>query len=138
MQMTFLAWWGACLSTLLAGVKLWEMWRDRFRVDIGCNFTGNPDIGNEIIVRNLTGYPIIVSYWEVLWISGYWPFRAQSTLTATEEHASDARIDAHSSLTLTFSGQDHFDWGVKALNGRTIYLRLYVAGRRPVLRKVYG
>ena len=136
--MTFLAWWGACLSTFLAMVKLWEIWRDRFRIDVGYNFTGQPDIGNEIFVRNLTGYPIILSYWELLLLSGHWPFRIESNSVTPQEDARDTRIEAHSSLTLAFSGQEHFDWGVEALRGRRIYLRLYIAGRRPVLRKVYG
>ena len=136
--MTFLAWWGAGLSTLLAVVKLWELWSDRFRVDVGYNFTGSLDVGNEIFIRNLTGAPIILSYWELLWLSGRWPCRTESTLTSPQEDARDIRIDAHSSLTLTFKNEEHFDWGVKALEGRRIYVRLWIAGRRPVLRKVYG
>ena len=136
--MTFLAWWGACLSTLLAVVKLWEIWRDRFRIDVGYNFTGQPDIGNEVFIRNLTGYPIILSYWELLWLSGRWPFRVESQLFTPEDDARDIRIEAHSSLTLAFKGQDHFDWGVDALKGRRIYIRLCIAGRRRILRKVYG
>ncbi len=137
-QMTFLAWWGACLSTFLAVVKLWEIWRDRFRLDISYNFTSLPEIGNDIFVRNLTASPIILSSWELLWFSGRWPFWKQVDSLTPPWDAGDTRIEAHSSLTLTFTGQNHFDCGVKALEGRRIYLRLYIAGRRAVLRKVYG
>ena len=136
--MTFLAWWGAGLSTLLAVVKLWELWSDRFRVDVGYNFTGSSEVGNEVIVRNLTGTPIILSHWELLWVSGRWPFRTESNLTSPQGDSGDIHIAAHSSLTLTFQGQEHFDWGERARKGRRIYVRLWIAGRRPILRKVYG
>lgn len=136
--MSFLAWWGAGLSTLLAIVKLWEIWRTRFRIDVGCNLTGSPEIGNELFIRNLMGSPVILSYWQLLRLSGRWPFRTETELTSPEEDARDIRIDAHSSLTLTFKDQEHFDWGVNALDGKSIYIRLWIAGRGPVLRRVHG
>jgi hypothetical protein len=61
-----IAWWGAGLSTLLAAVKLFELWRDRFRVDVSYNFTGN-DIGNDIIIRNLSSRPMILAHWDLLY-----------------------------------------------------------------------
>ena len=134
----YVAWWGAGLSTLLAVVKLWELWRDRFRIDVGHNFTSEPEIGNEIFVRNLSVKPIILSHWELLHGSGIWPFRKFTELESPGPSASDIRIEPHSSKTFTFSEVNHFDWGHKALQGRKIYMRLYVAGRRPVLKKVYG
>jgi hypothetical protein len=63
---SLIAWWGAGLSTLLAVVKLFELWRDRFRVDVSYNFTGNESIGNEILIRNLSSRPLILAYWELL------------------------------------------------------------------------
>lgn len=138
MPTTFLAWWGAGLSTLLAATKLWEFWRDRFRIEVSHNFTTHPDIGNEVLVRNLNDYPIILSYWELLWLSGRWPFLTQTPLESPDEYTNDTRIDAHSTLTLTFSGRNDFDWGVKAMKGRRIYLRLHFPGRLPKLHKVYG
>jgi hypothetical protein len=37
---TFSAWWGAGLSTVLGVAKVWESWRDRFRVEIEGSFAG--------------------------------------------------------------------------------------------------
>ena len=136
--MTFVACWGAGLSTLLAMVKLWETWRDRFQIDVGCNLTSSPEIGNEIFIRNLTGRPAILSYWELFYCSGSWPFRKYSEISSPGPDAYDLRVDAHSSTTLGFSEADHFEWGEKTLKGKKIYIRLHFAGRRPVLRKVYG
>lgn len=70
---SYIAYWGAGLSTLLALVKLWELWRDRFRIDVSYNFSGEPSNGNKIILRNLSNKPIILEYWEVLYCSGRWP-----------------------------------------------------------------
>jgi hypothetical protein len=136
--MKFIAWWGAGLSTLLAVVKLWEIWRDRFQIDLGCNLTGDPEIGNEIFIRNLTGRPAILCYWELLYCSGSWPCRKYSGISSPGPDAYDLRVDAHSSTTLGFSETDYFEWSEKALNGRKIYIRLHFAGQRPFLRKVYG
>lgn len=136
--MSFVAWWGACLSTALAGVKLWELWRDRFRVSVSYNFTSDPDSGNEIFVRNLAQHPIILSYWEVLLVSRYPPFRKFSGVVEPSPDIRDFRIDAHSTYTLHFRYGDHFNWGVEFLKGRRIYIRLHVAGRRPILKYVYG
>lgn len=137
-MMILLAWWGAGLSTLLAGLKLWEIWRDRFRIDVGYNFTDSSDIGNEIFIRNLTSAPIILGYWELLRLSGRWPFRTESALATPQEDARDIRIDTHSSLTLTFRDEHHFGWGAQAMKGGRICIRLWIAGKRPVLWKVYG
>jgi hypothetical protein len=134
--MTFLALWGAVLSTLLAGVKILEVWRDRFRIDVAYNFNDAPEVGNEILVRNLAAIPIIVSYWELVWLSGSWPFRTESMLISPEGEVSDIRIDARSTQALTFTEENHFNWEPR--NGRRLYIRLWVAGRRPLLRKVYG
>lgn len=137
MSSNFIAWWGAGLSTLLAIAKLWEMWRDRFRVDVGRNFTSDSEIGNEIFIRNLAAHPVILSYWELLYVSGRWPFLKFSSLKDPGPDASDVRIEAHSSITFRFADGDYFSWSAKALKGRRIYIRLHIAGRRPILKKVY-
>ena len=110
------------MSTLLAAIKLWEVWKSRLRLDIGYNFTGSAQIGNEIIIRNLGSTPFLITYWELLYCDN-----------------ADIRVGPHSSIKLTFREQNHFDWGTSALRGRAIFVRLHIAGRlRPLLRKVYG
>lgn len=72
--------WGAALSTMLAGIKIWEIWRDRHRVEIGYSFVDDETVGNSISIRNLSGRAFILSYWELLYGSGRWPFRKFSEL----------------------------------------------------------
>ena len=138
MDTNFLALWGAGLSTILAVVKLWEVWSNRFRMNVSHNFTTSQHEGNSIMVRNLSGRPVIVEYWELFFGSGIWPFKKISDIDSPGSDAQDFRIDSQSSKTLVFAGPDHFDWGVDALKGRKIYIRLHIAGRRPVTKKVFG
>lgn len=133
-----IALWGAALSTVLATVKLWEIRRDRFRIDVGYNFSGAPDGANKVIVRNLGTRPFILGYWELLWLPHRWAPKHNARSISPEEDADDIRIEPGASHTLTFAGRDHFGWGKEALRGQTIYLRLHVVGRRTILRKVYG
>ncbi len=135
---SYLAWWGAAISTILALIKIWEFWQDRFRVDVGYNFTGDPELGNEIYIRNLSAQPIILKYWKLFYVSGIWPFRKFSEFESPGPYARDIQIAPHSSKELTFREASYFDWGAKFLTGRKIYMRLYIVGRRSILRKLYG
>ena len=135
---TYIAWWGAALSLLLALIKLWKLWRDRFRIDVDCNLTTMSEIGNQIFVRNLSANPIILSYWELLHGSGVWPFLRLSVFEAPGPDANDIKIKPHSSKNSNFTEANYFGSGHKSFQSRKIYMRLYVAGRRPVLKKVYG
>lgn len=136
---TFLAWWGAVVSTWLAITKFWELWRDRFHIEIGHNFTGSQEIGNEVLIRNLSGRTFILTHWELFFCDGYWPLRRiTSPIAESEYDARDNKIEPHSTYTLRFVQQNYFDWGPKALKGRKIFIRLYAAGRKPIVRRVYA
>ncbi len=134
----FLAIWGAGLSTLLAMVKVWEIWSSRRRIEVSYSFVGNPEEGNDIIIRNISGKPFIVTYWELLFCERK-HFRWISYRTEEPgEHANDICIQGHSSKKFNFSEADYFEWGHQALAGKRIYLKLQIAGeRKPVTYLVY-
>jgi hypothetical protein len=134
---TLIAWWGAGLSTLLAGFKVWEIWQDRFHVDIDYNLTSSEDIGNTILIRNLSSRPFILSYWELLYRSGRWPRRKFEAIEYPEHDTGDTRIEPYATHELHFTNEHHFDWGYRALKGRRIYIRIHIAGRKPILRLLY-
>jgi len=133
-----IAWWGAGLSTLLAVVKLLELWRDRFRMDISYNFTGSESVGNEVFIRNLSNRPLILTYWELLYCSGRWPRRSFAPLESADFDSGDCRLEPYATHTLHFVKANYFSWGHKGLNGRRIFIRLHVAGRKPILKLVYA
>lgn len=131
-----LAGWGAALSTALAALQFHSWWRDRFRIEVSYQFTGCDDIGNQIYIRNLSATPLILTYWELQWRSG-WPLLTSVSRTHqpdAHDH-SDVRIEARSTHILSFVGPDYFDCGVGASKGDTIYIELRFAGRRSIVRK---
>lgn len=117
--------WGAILSTLLAGRRVWEVWRDRHRIDIGYSFCSDEGEGNTISIRNVSGRPLILSYWELQYGRGRWPFTRFETFQSPEpEEVSDCKIEPYTSYPLTFTDAEHFDWGSAVLRGRSVYRHL--------------
>jgi hypothetical protein len=57
--------WGAILSTILAGLKIWEIYCDRMRLDVSYAFDSRPEEGNKIIVYNLSKTFIMIVPTEV-------------------------------------------------------------------------
>jgi hypothetical protein len=129
--------WGAVLSTVLAAVKIWEIWRDRHRIEIGYNFTSHEGIGSAVFIRNLSGRAFLLSYWELLYGTGRWPFRKFIEFRSQEFDMNDVRIEPYSTHTLSFCDEHYFGTNLSALKGRKIYIRAHVAGRKPMLRLVY-
>jgi hypothetical protein len=134
----YLALWGAGLSTLLAVIKVWEMWSNRFRLEVSHTFASSPEIGNEVVIRNLSGQPVILTCWELQHRSGRWPFAKFESFESAEHDTGDVTIQAHSTYTLRFTEANHFAWSSRALRGRSIVIRLCLAGRRPTTRLVFA
>lgn len=131
------AWWGAVLSTILAIIKVWELWRDRFKIEIGSNFTTNAYIGNEIRIRNLTPKPLILTHWEIFHRSGIPLFRKEKSICCREFDTADSTIVPASTHKLTFSGEFYFSTALQNLKCSGIYIRVNVAGHRQLCRKIY-
>ncbi|RUL74079.1 hypothetical protein [Dyella choica] len=134
---TATAWWGALLSTVLALVKGWELWRDRFRIEIDSVFTGAINIGNKIRIRNLSPNPIMISYWEVFYRAGIWPFLKKTFICDMNFDNDGTTIPSHSVYTLTFADEDYFSTSFDNQEGRKIFIRLHIAGGKTVCRKIY-
>jgi hypothetical protein len=131
-----LAVWGAVLSTFLAAR---EIYKARTRIEIGYNFTGLPEEGNEITIRNLSSSPIIIKYWELVWCKRKFlkwvPFKSVDP----GEFNKDIHVPEHSSTSLLFAEEEYFDWSHKSLKGGKIFIRLHLAGKtKPAFLKVYG
>lgn len=131
------AWWGAALSTLLAIVKIWELWRERFRIHAVLISTTNRDIGNEIRIRNLSPQHLIITDWELFYGARFWSSLKKKSIHGREYDADDYILAPYSTYKCTFSDELFFRTDVKHLKGRAIYLKLHFAGRRPTLRKLY-
>lgn len=131
---TAIALWGAILSTILAMTKFWQ---DRFRLRVRGNFTNLPEIGNEVRVQNLSSKPLILEHWEVFYGTGFWLFKKETPIYDKDYNAGDVIIESVSKYSLCFKDERHFYTTHKSLKGRSIYIRLHIAGRRVICRKLY-
>ena len=135
---TILAIWGAILSTGLVGMKILEIWRERPRLSTSYSFASPGWGDNEIIIENPSKTPVIISYWELLWLKRRYLRLQTNHGTFPNEGYCNITIGAHSRHTLVFSEQEYFDAHQTTADFGNIYLRLHVVGRRkPILLKVY-
>ena len=130
--------WGAFLSTILAIIKIIEFWRTRRIIEISYYFTTNDNIGNKIIIRNLSPKPIIIVYWELLLLRKTW-FKLNKIKTIDhEEPGIEFKLEPYTNKVLTFKKPYTFSWNKKSLGKNKIYIKLYLAGNSKfILKKVY-
>ena len=133
----WIALWGALLSTVLATIKIMEWWRDRNRLEIAFSSTTSESIGNSIVIRNLYAKPIIITHWELFLAHDRRGKRMYESIESAEFDSGDQVVGAHASIVWNFCDAHYFSTSEQAIKGRAIYLRLCIAGRRPVTRKIY-
>jgi hypothetical protein len=129
--------WGGLLSTVLAGIKVFEWWRDRDRLDISFGSTSSVEHGNQIQIRNLSIRPIIIKHWELFFAFDSKGIRDYELVESAEYDDSDLTIAAHASKQWNFCEARYFSTSEKQLRGRSIYLRLSIAGRKDLTTKLY-
>ena len=126
--------WGAVLSSFLGGIKVWELWRSRRKIEVSYGFDSRPEVGNEIIIRNISDKPMIITYWELQFCVFNW-FRWVPDKTENPgEDRHDIFVAAHTSLSLPFRGECFFKWGRDAFKGKRLYLELQIAGKSKPIR----
>ncbi len=124
-----LAFWGASVSTVLAAIKFYEFWRDRSRIRARAMLRGDPHLGNEITVMNLSSKPIIVEHWEIIYRGNAWWFGKEEPAASPWDDDGCFSVEAHGSRTLTFRDMDYFGWGADLTARKSIWIRLHVAGK---------
>jgi hypothetical protein len=124
---TTLAIWAAFLSTSLAAIKLWEVWKQRLHITTSYAF-GTLEYGNEVVIENPTGTPVIVTYWELLMIQKAGWHKTIVNGRFPNEGYCNLTIGPHSRHTMPFKGKEHFAW--PSAGATHLYLKLHVVGRR--------
>ncbi|MFZ0943558.1 MAG: hypothetical protein WB930_21025 [Syntrophobacteraceae bacterium] len=125
---SFLAIWGSLISSVLACIKLWETWRDRRRLTTSYSISYADDDESQIIIENPSNTPVMVNYWELLWIKGRL-FRPE-TIDGVfpNEGYCNITIKAHDRHVLSFKGGQKHYRGRNATKAK-LHLKLYIAGR---------
>lgn len=134
-----LAIWGAILSTGLAAIKVLEVWQQRMRLTTSYCFTSDPEQGNNIVIENPSKTPVMISYWELLWVRRSFFRIVVNDGEFPDEGYCNITIGPHSRHVLNFRDQHHFAMGRLSSRKEKLYLKLYVVGRRrPVWLQVYN
>ena len=69
-MMQFLAAWGAVLSTLLASIKVYELWsQERVRLTASFFCSGRGGQSDKITITNLSKKPLHITSWKIVWRS---------------------------------------------------------------------
>ena len=131
-----LAVWGALLSTFLAGVKFWELWNNRLKVDISALWTGSEDIGHSITIRNLSSFPVILIGWELFYRQQKFFIPQDEPIEKSDFDWSDVTINPVSVFSLDFNGQDYFSTR-NTLEGNSIYIKLYFSMHKVIVRQIF-
>ncbi len=129
--------WGGLLSTGLAGIKVFEWWRDRDRLDISFGSSSSVEHGNQIQIRNLSSRPIIIKHWELFFARDPKGKNDCEFVDHADYDDGDLTIPAHTSKQWNFCEERYFSTSDKHLRGRSIYLRLCIAGRKDLTTKLY-
>jgi len=132
--------WGSIVATALAGIKIWEFYRDtRLGITTSYSFS-DPERGNEIIIENTSKTPVLITYWELVWARR---FMWLNLLEIGEEYPDvgycDITVPAHSRHVMEFKDQHYFQRKHKISGQRvTLYLKLYIAGKaQPVWLRIW-
>lgn len=141
MSESLLSIWGAVVSTGLAGVKLWEIFRDRQRLSISYFFTSDPHRGNQIVISNPTKTPVMIEGWNLAWKKyKFFSLHSVDALTSyPEDGIAEITVPAYGRHTIDFTEQYYFEWGQSVRRLGKLYLVLNVVGRKkPLTLFVYN
>ena len=133
-----LAIWASLVSTALACIKVWEVWRDRLRLSTSYEFGDSEHGGNKIIIENPSKNPVMLSYWQLLWMKRRGFINEVTSGKFPDEGYCSITIPAHGRHVLEFVGPQYFEWGHSRIGDGKLFLKLDVVGRRrPLLLHVY-
>lgn len=140
-EVGFIAWWGACLSTLLGVIAIYDRFLRKPLPTTSYSFSSSDEIGNVIQLGNPNATPVMVKHWRLFWAKSH-TFGLTEKLEIASPDGDDLTswtIPPFGWHSLIFSESDHFGWG----NGFVskygdIYIELHILGRnRPVILHVY-
>jgi hypothetical protein len=94
---------------------------------------------NKTIIENPSKTPVMISYWELLWIKRH-HFKREMTDVRfpADKGYCNITIPARGPHGLRFGESEYFEWGASAISKGELYLKLHVVGRHKVLTlKIY-
>jgi hypothetical protein len=137
---------GTTVAVILAIIKGYEFFSGLWpRITAEPRLTSSEEVGNTIVLLNKSSIPANISFFDLAWVERQtlfgWtiPFTWKVVSKESPIEPSigyDAMIPPHATHSLSFTEQDHFDWGANLK--QDIYLRLWLIGRNsPIWLLIY-
>jgi hypothetical protein len=136
---TVAPWWGWLLAVLVGGPPAIKGWIDIFekvrgeRISLRATgyFTGQPGGSDTITVVNISGTPVQVSHWTLVWTPNIlWPKLSAIDVTPCPEYQSMFTIPPKDRYTIKLDDPYKFDRSVRSARHRKLLLTLHIFGRR--------
>ena len=128
------------LASIVSSLELIDKVRELIRpkIVVGRSLTGSEDIGNTISIANISATPLLIDYWQLIWIKRVKVFFKKELEICSPEGPDiiDITIQPHTKYLLTFNGMDHFDWGYQTIPNGKLYIRLHICGKRKSVTKL--
>jgi uncharacterized membrane protein len=127
--------YGAVLSTILAILKVHELYLHRFRLIVEYSFTGSAEVGNEIAIYNPSKNPVTINSFELQFFDkkAFWWVKSRTDSYPSAEGFCNIKIEPQSRYDMSFTESEHFDWGKQK-----ICILFRIAGRnKPVSEVIY-
>jgi hypothetical protein len=126
--------YAATLSTILLIIKIYEMWKDRFRLEAWLTIDG-PDHDKEIKIVNLSKTPIYIKRIELFWSRSGKEGKKSVSVNLGYDVAVDIQVGPYLTKGVHFTEADNFP--IKRGCGN-LYARFIVAGRKgSFIKKIY-
>ncbi|MDD2467933.1 MAG: hypothetical protein PHI97_28475 [Desulfobulbus sp.] len=133
----YIAIFSAILSTILTIIKIYDKWTSRRRIEITCYFNGIPEVGNDVIIRNISDKQLIVTYWRLSFCKRNYLKWIEYKTEEPNEDACDIIIPPHSTKKLNFSEERYFDWSFNKTKDRRVFFKLFIAGKcNPLVKAI--
>lgn len=124
--------YAAILSTFLFFIKIYELVRDRFRLDAYLTIDG-PESEKEVVITNLSSKAIHLKSFELFWSSNKW-LAKRDFIQLDHDLLTRIQIGAHSTKGIEFSEQHNF--GMK--RNKNLFIKLNIAGQNFIrIKKIY-
>lgn len=132
---------GATTGAILAAIRIFEFYSARrvsFETEVRLHPRAEP--GNEIVLLNKSSIPVIISYFDLVWVKPSTAFGSPIPFTwnivreATPiepETTYDVTVAPHATHALFFPAVEYLNWGLNIEHD--VYLRLWIFGRRSPL-----
>jgi hypothetical protein len=126
---------GTTVAVVLAIIRGYEFFSGlRPRIKTSVTLTGSEEVGNTVVLLNKSSTPVSMAYFDLAWterrslLGCPVPFTRRVVNNSSPIEPPDGyyvTIGAHDTHSLSFTGEDHFDWDGE----HDVYLRLWLVGR---------